>query len=83
MEIASKLDKTILLMVSMTDFDDTLLKAGLEAQPIPLGSGIAGHVALTKTGLRIVDAYRVNNVLIYCVASSCMCARILNATDFR
>lgn len=44
----------------MTDFDDTLLKAALEAQPIPLGSGIAGHVALTKSGLRIVDAYRVS-----------------------
>lgn len=51
----------------MTDFDDTLLKAALEAQPIPLGSGIAGYVALTKTGLRIVDAYRVNIMLIGCV----------------
>ncbi|EFX88338.1 hypothetical protein DAPPUDRAFT_311486 [Daphnia pulex] len=67
-----------------SDFDDTLLKAGLEAQPIPLGSGIAGHVALTKTGLRIVDAYRDERFLPEIdkrtgyVTHSILCLPILN-----
>lgn len=43
------------------DFDETLLKAAEDALPIPFGSGIAGHVAQTKSGLRITDAYRVSD----------------------
>lgn len=44
----------------VSDFDEALLKAAEEALPIPIGAGIAGHVALTKSGLRILDAYRVS-----------------------
>lgn len=45
----------------VVDFDEALLKAAEEALPIPIGAGIAGHVALTKSGLRILDAYRVSD----------------------
>ena len=44
----------------LIDFDEALLKAAEEALPIPIGCGIAGHVASTKAGLRILDAYRVS-----------------------
>ena len=43
-----------------SDFDDAMLRAAEEAQPIPVGAGIVGHVALTKTGLRINDVYKVS-----------------------
>lgn len=45
-----------------SDLDDSMLKAVEEAQPIPFGAGIAGHVALTKTGLRINDVYKVGQL---------------------
>lgn len=41
------------------DMNEALSKAADEAVPIQFGFGIAGHVAQTKTSLRIDDVYAV------------------------
>lgn len=48
-----------LLVLCHSDMNEALSKAAEEAVPIQFGFGIAGHVALTKTALRIDDAYAV------------------------
>ena len=42
--------------------NEALSKAADEAVPIPFGFGIAGHVAQTKTSLRIDDVYAVKKI---------------------
>ena len=49
----------------LLDVNSVILKAAEEALLIPFGTGIVGHVAKTKTGLRIDDAYLVSSGFFY------------------